>query len=133
MLAAFRELIVRRRHPWAILIGSDIPLLSAEHLFEATDMLRRNGGVVVGPSDDGGYYLIGMNEIHERLFDGIAWGSDSVLIDTLTHADRLGAEVRIIRGAYDIDTIDDLRRAERDLAVEPSERAPHLRRWFGSS
>ena len=130
MLAALRDLIEIRRHAPAVLVGSDIPLLAAEHLFEATDALRRNGGVVVGGADDGGYYLIGMNEIHEGLFDRIAWGGDSVLIDTLTRADRLGVDVRLVRGGYDVDTIDDLRRVERDLAREPPERARHLREWF---
>ena len=108
MLAALSDLIEVRRHAPAVLVGSDIPLLAAEHLFEATDALRRNGGVVVGGADDGGYYLIGMNEIHEGLFDRIAWGGDSVLVDT----------------------IDDLRRVECDLAREPPERARHLREWF---
>ena len=133
MLAALRELVEVRGYAPAVLVGSDVPLLGAEHLFEAIDALRRNGGVVVGPSDDGGYYLIGMNDIHDGLFDGIAWGGDSVLIDTLTRADRLGADVRIMRGGYDIDTIEDLRRVERDLAGEPAERAPHLRRWFADA
>jgi rSAM/selenodomain-associated transferase 1 len=133
MLAAFHELIVSRGYRWSILVGSDVPLLTTEHVFEATDTLRRNGGVVVGPADDGGYYLIGMTEIHELLFDRIAWGSDSVLLETLRRADRLGVDVRIIRGAYDIDTIEDLRRVENDLATEPPERARHLRRWFAAS
>ena len=53
-----------------------------------------------------------------------------MLIDTLTRADRLGVDVRLMRGGYDVDTVDDLRRVERDLAHEPPERARHLREWF---
>jgi hypothetical protein len=56
-----------------------------------------------------------------------------VLIDTLTRADRLGADVRIMRGGYDIDTVENLRRVERDLVQAPPERARHLREWLADA
>lgn len=133
MLAALRELIEARRYAPAVLVGSDIPLLAAEHLLEAADALRRNGGVVIGGADDGGYYLIGMNEVYDVLFNRMPWGSDGVLLETVTRAERFGIDLRIIRGSYDVDTIDDLQRAERDLARESPERARHLRKWFANA
>ena len=133
MAAALGHLLQSGEYVGAMLVGSDIPLLSAEHISEAADLLRKHDGVVVGPSDDGGYYLIGMTALHPGLFEGIAWGTDDVLDETLRAADRLAVELRMIRGDYDVDTIDDLRRLERDLAQLPTEVAPHVRAWLADT
>jgi uncharacterized protein len=133
MQHALTHLLVERRFRIAVLVGSDIPLLTAAHLFEALDALRRDGGIVLGPADDGGYYLMGMTEVYPQVFDRIAWGGDDVLIETLARADRIGIGRRIIRGGYDVDTIEDLRRVEQDLRSQPSDVAPNLRAWLADS
>ena len=130
MRAAFEHLIGQRRYGAALLVGSDIPFLSAAGIAEARRTLQAEGGVVLGPADDGGYYLIGMANVHAALFDQIEWSTDTVLTDTVRSAGRLGIEVRLIGSAYDIDTIDDLRRLERDLASASPETAAHVRAWF---
>jgi hypothetical protein len=114
----------------AILVGSDMPALTADHVRDAADTLRASGGVVLGPADDGGYYLIGMREARAALFERIEWGTESVLTDTLRAAERAGVEARLIRTAYDVDTIEDLRRIERDLAMASADTCPALRAWF---
>lgn len=113
----------------AVLVGTDIPLLAADHIGDARDALATSG-VVLGPADDGGYYLIGMRTVHTELFDGVEWGTASVLTDTLRAADRAGIEARLIRAAYDVDTVDDLHRLERDLQAAPPGLAPRVRAWF---
>lgn len=133
MLRALRHLLDTRPCDAAILVGSDIPLLGADHILEASETLHASGGVVLGPADDGGYYLIGMTEARAALFDGIAWGTETVLTDTLRIAERLGVEARLGRSAYDVDTIDDLRRVERELAAAPPALCPALRRWLSES
>jgi rSAM/selenodomain-associated transferase 1 len=130
MRAAFEELLGPRRYGAAMLVGADIPLLHARHLLDARDMLHSGGGLVLGPADDGGYYLIGMTKVHGGLFERIAWGTDSVLTDTLRAAERLGIEARLVGSAYDVDRIEDLRRLERDLPSIADGIAPHVRRWF---
>jgi len=130
MLYALQFLLKGSDPAAAILVGSDVPLLTANHITEATNTLTTSGGIVLGPADDGGYYLIGMRQAHPELFEGIAWGSDSVLTDTLRAADRAGIGAHLTRSAYDVDTIDDLLRLERDLAWLPSAVCPALRRWF---
>jgi rSAM/selenodomain-associated transferase 1 len=132
MLGALRHLLEPRGYDAAILVGSDIPLLGGDHLHDAEETLRASGGVVVGPADDGGYYLIGMTQPHAGLFEGIAWGTESVLTDTLRAAERIGVEARLVRSAYDLDTFDDLLRVERDLAWAPGAACPELRRWLRS-
>jgi rSAM/selenodomain-associated transferase 1 len=133
MFRAIRHLLEGGRSDAALLVGSDIPTLTADHLLEAADTLRASGGVVIGPADDGGYYLIGMTRAHAGLFEDVEWGTESVLTDTLRAAARIGVEARLVRSAYDVDTIDDLRRVERDLAATPPERCPALRRWLSES
>lgn len=129
MQRALSELIDARGYDGAILVGSDVPLLTPEHVAEAANLLRTRGGVVIGPADDGGYYLLGMSpRVFGELFDGIEWGSDSVLDATLRTAQRNRIDACLIRGAYDIDTIEDLRRLERDLEREPLDVAVHTRR-----
>jgi uncharacterized protein len=130
MLGALRYLLEDHKFDAALLVGSDIPLLTANHLREAADTLQAGGGLVLGPADDGGYYLIGMTQPHAALFHGIAWGSESVLTDTLRTAERIGVEARLVRSAYDVDTIDDLLRLERDLGWAPADVCPAVRRWF---
>ena len=133
MFRAIRHLLEGGRSDAALLVGSDIPMLTADHVLEAADTLRAIGGVVIGPADDGGYYLIGMTCAHAGLFEDVAWGTESVLTDTLRAAERIGVDTRLVRSAYDVDTIDDLRRVERDLAVAPAAMCPQLRRWLSES
>jgi rSAM/selenodomain-associated transferase 1 len=133
MLGALRYLLDDRKYEAALLVGSDIPFLTATHLREAAETLQAYGGLVLGPADDGGYYLIGMTQPHTALFDGIAWGSESVLTDTLRDAERTGVEARLVRSAYDVDTIDDLLRLERDLGWAPVDVCPAVRRWFSEA
>jgi uncharacterized protein len=133
MLGALQYLLDDRQYEAALLVGSDIPLLTAAHLREAADTLQASGGLVLGPADDGGYYLIGMTQPHAALFDGIAWGSESVLTDTLRDAERMGVEARLVRSAYDVDTVDDLLRLERDLVWAPADVCPAVRRWFSEA
>jgi uncharacterized protein len=130
MCAAFMHLLQTLKHDAAILVGSDIPLLATDHLDDARETLAATHGVVLGPADDGGYYLIGMRTVHAELFEGVAWGTASVLTDTLRAADRAGIEARLLRGGYDVDTIEDLRRLERDLRTASPDVAPRVRAWF---
>ncbi len=123
------EDLLGRGYDAAILIGTDNPLLTPQHIVEACDLLQHDT-IVLGPADDGGYYLIGMRRVQRELFVDVAWGTDSVLTDTLRIADRIGAEARLIRSGYDVDTIADLRRLEEDLRTASSETGVHVRRWF---
>lgn len=88
-----------------ILIGSDLPNLSVKHLNQAYNALA-NHEVVIGPANDGGYYLIGMNKIHAQLFKRKNWGTSSVLKETL--CDSKGLDIAFLEPLNDIDTFEDL-------------------------
>jgi len=132
MHCAFEDLLTERRYESAVLVGSDLPLLTTEHFSSAFGSLRADADVIIGPADDGGYYLIGMRRSHPELFESIAWGTATVLADTMRAATRAGLTVNLVRRSYDVDTIEDIQRLERDLAAAPRDRAMSVRRWLDS-
>jgi rSAM/selenodomain-associated transferase 1 len=90
-----------------VVIGTDCPGLSGELLTQAFAQLLTHD-LVVGPADDGGYYLLGMNALAPELFENKAWSTDSVLPDTLADAARLGLRVAQLPTLHDVDSAADL-------------------------
>ena len=92
-----------------VLLGTDIWQLKVEHLKQSFDALVEND-LVIGPSTDGGYWLIGMNQPFD-LFEGIKWSTDVVLDQTLSLAKKQGLRVKTLSPLNDIDTEEDLKQA----------------------
>lgn len=90
-----------------IVIGSDTPNITGELIEQAITSLD-TCDVVIGPAHDGGYYLIGMKQLHRGLFNGITWSSEHVLRQTLECAESTGLSVAMLPIMRDIDTVDDL-------------------------
>jgi len=95
-----------------VLVGSDIPGITTDILQRAFDGLQSKD-LVLGPADDGGYYLIGMHadpfsRAASRLFGGISWGTDKVLSQTLDAARNLQFRVLLIDTLVDVDRPEDL-------------------------
>ncbi|MBI1267766.1 MAG: DUF2064 domain-containing protein [Cryomorphaceae bacterium] len=90
-----------------VLVGSDIDGLNTQCMHEAFESLNDND-IVLGPSPDGGYYLIGM-KMQIDVFGGIEWSTDSVLANTLKRAQSLEKSVGLIQELNDIDTLQDFR------------------------
>jgi len=99
--------VLSRGHPRVAVIGTDSPSLPSRLVGEALD-LAADRDLVLGPSFDGGYYLIGLRAPAPALFAGIAWGSDSVLCDTLARARDLRLSIALLQPWYDVDTPGDL-------------------------
>jgi uncharacterized protein len=95
-------------HRAVILVGSDAPSMDCEYLNSAVDSLTEVD-VVVGPALDGGYVLLGLGRYSAALFEGIHWGEDTVLTETLAVIDRLGWSYRLLEPLQDIDRPQDLR------------------------
>ncbi len=98
-----------------LLVGSDIPHLEAP-LIAAYFRRLREVPMVLGPSPDGGYYLVGFQRRHFQpaLFEDIPWGGAEVLSRTRRRAAELGLEPFCGPGRRDIDTAEDLRRVLRE-------------------
>jgi rSAM/selenodomain-associated transferase 1 len=101
-------------HRNVVLIGSDLPPPPLAILDEAfTRLSSEEHKVVLGPSRDGGYYLIGMNQPTPEIFDNMTWGHDRVLAETTARLRRLGVAFALLPSWFDIDTPDDLQRLLR--------------------
>lgn len=93
------------------LINSDSPTLPRAILATVVASLARPGDrVILGPSEDGGYYLIGLKHAHRCLFDRIAWSTADVLADTVERAAGIGLDVELLPAWYDVDDAAALRR-----------------------
>jgi rSAM/selenodomain-associated transferase 1 len=110
----------------AILIGSDAPTLPRATLGQAVAAIA-GADVVLGPSDDGGYYLIGLRAPRPDLFAGIAWSTETVFAATIDRARAARLSTAILPSWFDVDTPGDLDRLVSSLA-DPGTRAPHTRR-----
>lgn len=98
-----------RHHRAAILIGTDCPGLSARDLRRAARLLRSND-VVLAPAEDGGYALVGLRKPCARIFQGVAWGSGSVLRETRARIEKAGLRSKMLRTVWDLDRPEDLDR-----------------------
>jgi rSAM/selenodomain-associated transferase 1 len=110
----------RRGHRNLVLIGSDLPVVPLVFLRDAFKVLEREDRqLVFGPSEDGGYYLVGMNQPTPEIFDGMSWSHDQVLAQTTEKLTGLGIDFGLLPGWLDLDTIEDLKRfrAEADPAI----------------
>ena len=117
----------------AVAIDSDTPTLPTEFLQEGVDRLA--GGdvdVVLGPTEDGGYYLIGVRRPHPELFHGIAWSTPSVLRDTLARAHAAGLATACLTPWFDVDTPTDLERLRTTLAGRSTGIAQHTARFLAA-
>ncbi|MBO0857032.1 MAG: TIGR04282 family arsenosugar biosynthesis glycosyltransferase [Chloracidobacterium sp.] len=112
-----------------VVIGADGPTLPGEHVFDAFECFEADEDVVVGPTEDGGYYLIGMRKLHKRIFEDIPWSSAGVLNTTVERAREAGLNLVLLPEWRDVDTPEDFERLKRELA-ETRDGANFTRRFL---
>jgi len=98
---------VLQKESKAIIIGSDCPEISAEIIEDAFSRLEL-ADVVIGPTHDGGYYLLGMKEEHPFLFDNMEWSTEAVFENTINRITDAGLLYYLLPQLSDLDNIDDL-------------------------
>lgn len=108
MKNALNHLFTNKNTEKVILIGSDIPDLNENIIKKGLELLDNND-IVYGPTEDGGYYLIGMKNIYSCLFENIPWGNYDVLSLSLDIADSNNISYYLLESLPDLDTIDDLK------------------------
>ncbi len=113
----------------AVITNSDSPTLPAAYLGRAFVLLNQ-ADVVLGPCDDGGYYLIGLTRPQPRLLREVEMSTPSVLKDTLALAAEEGLRVALLPTWYDVDTVSGLNRLIEELRQTAAEVAPHTRRFL---
>jgi rSAM/selenodomain-associated transferase 1 len=105
-----------RNHSMAIVLNSDSPTLPTSLLIDAVQVLAQPGEqAVLGPAEDGGYYLLGLKTNHRRLFEDIDWSTDRVARQTQERAAEIGLPMHVLPAWYDVDDMATLTRLTTDL------------------
>jgi hypothetical protein len=106
-----------------VIIGSDSPTLPVEYIEQA---FASEKDIVLGPSTDGGYYLIGMNRKLVDVFSQVSWGTDRVLEQTLARIRQQAVQLELLPVWYDVDFPEDLRflKVHSDLMVQSGVQVP---------
>jgi uncharacterized protein len=130
-LANVFEALFAAGYAAALLIDSDTPTLPPAYLAQAVEMVAAPpADVVLGPSEDGGYYLIGLRKVYRELFTAMAWSTPRVLSETVARAGSLGLGVVTVPPWFDVDTAEDLARLRVSLATLPESAARQTRRFL---
>jgi len=111
--ARMLEAITAAHHP-VLVIGTDCPALTADHLRRSADLLHDGIDVVVNPAEDGGYVLIGMRRPEPRLFADMAWSTPAVMMETRRRLACLNLSWREPARLWDVDVPQDLQRMQAE-------------------
>jgi len=110
---------LQRGHAAACVLNADSPTLPTRVLIQAARALEgAEDRVVIGPSTDGGYYLLGVKRAHRRLFEDIEWSTPRVFDQTRQRAAELDLRVTVLEEWYDVDDAAGLQRLRTDLAAD---------------
>jgi hypothetical protein len=107
MQQAIRDAFDQGAHD-VLLTGTDLPTLPRAHLVQALTLIK-NHDVVLGPTTDGGYYLIGLRKMAPALFESLAWSTGAVLAETKKKIEAAGLSLGLLPECRDVDTLDDLK------------------------
>ncbi|HYM48705.1 MAG TPA: TIGR04282 family arsenosugar biosynthesis glycosyltransferase [Burkholderiaceae bacterium] len=97
-----------QRYSLVVVIGGDAPDLPAAFIRRAFELLQTQTDVVLGPADDGGYYLLGLRSMQPMLFERIEWSTEAVARQTRARATDAGLRVSDLPSWHDLDTVNDL-------------------------
>jgi hypothetical protein len=116
-----------------LLVDTDTPTLPARFLQDAVVLIGTpDVDVVLGPCEDGGYYLVGLHTLHRELFDGIEWSTAAVFSETLRRARALGLRTVCLPRWFDVDTAGDLDRLRAALDAGTADEPRHTRRFLAT-
>jgi uncharacterized protein len=114
LLAAFQNAFAKG-HRRVVVIGTDCPVLNTAILAQSFTALQQSI-LTIGPTQDGGYYLIGLQHCIPELFSGIPWSTPTVFTDTLNIAERLHITPALLPCLYDIDLPQDLEKLQTSVS-----------------
>jgi rSAM/selenodomain-associated transferase 1 len=116
-------------YPGVLALNADGPTLPSKYISQAVSRLK-NHDVVLGPSEDGGYYLVGLKHMHTGIFEGIEWSTPRVLTQTLQQTIELDLSVSLLPEWFDIDSAADLERIQAEVDLLLPHLLVHTRRVF---
>jgi rSAM/selenodomain-associated transferase 1 len=122
MFHAF-EFAFSQKSDAVVMIGTDSPTFPAEFIKQAFIFLETKADAVLGKTEDGGFYLIGLRKLNKKIFENVEWSSPKTFEQTKQNIENLSLSLSEIPVWYDVDTPEDLKRLEKELA-ENSQLAP---------
>jgi uncharacterized protein len=113
------------------LIDSDSPTIPTRNFIRAVELLSTpEDRIVLGPCDDGGYYLVGLKRLHREIFEEIDWSTERVFEQTKQRAMQIGIEARLLPLAFDVDDSATLHRLCNELLRSTTDAAPRTRKFL---
>ena len=109
-----------------VVVGTDHPSLPSVFIEQAFAALEEQLSIVIGPSEDGGYYLLGLNELYPQLFQNMTYSHGEVFSQTLVRVRKTTARLTVLPRWYDVDTPENLRRLACELLVDEQSKAAPL-------
>jgi rSAM/selenodomain-associated transferase 1 len=119
-----------RNYSQAIAIGADTPGLPTGFLIRARSELSHAADAAIGPTEDGGFYLLGLTRCPSGLLDNVAWGGSTVFSQTFDRLKRNHMRIAVLDAWFDVDRVEDLRRLKK-LIRQRVVRAPRTERALG--
>jgi uncharacterized protein len=130
LLFTFNQLF-RQGYTQVVAIDSDTPTLPTAYLEQALTLIAaRENDVVLGPTEDGGYYLIGLRQSRRELFEQMPWSTPQVFPETRRRSELAGLTVACTKSWYDVDTPEDLTRLRESFAHIQDGLARQTRRFL---
>ncbi len=114
MSNAFQRSFEKEGFEKVIIIGSDCAELTSETIQKAFEELDSHD-FVIGPAEDGGYYLLGMRKFYPLVFEEITWSTRSVFNETIKKIEELEATLFVLKTLNDVDTLEDWNKVRADL------------------
>jgi len=116
-------------YPKVLAFNADGPSVPPQYIHSAVHLLDKND-VVLGPSEDGGYYLVGIKQLYPQIFTDIAWSTPQVLAQTMDKIEAHGLRTGLLPTWYDVDNGAGLARLQDELEALPIDRLIHTRQFL---
>lgn len=102
-----------------IVIGSDSPTIPEKYIREAF-LILENEDIVLGPAEDGGFYIIGVKKSWPGIFKSVRWSSNDTLKDIILNLEKLSLKFKLLPEWYDVDEITDISKLSKDIKTMPN-------------
>lgn len=113
------EFAVEQKSDSIVMIGTDSPTFPAEFIEKAFVLLENSADAVLGETEDGGFYLIGLRKLQKEIFENVEWSSPRTFLQTKGNIEKLNFNFIGIPKWFDVDTPEDLQKLKNELSANP--------------
>jgi rSAM/selenodomain-associated transferase 1 len=128
-LSSSLSCLLEMKYKKVFALNGDGPSLPADFIQQAIQKLEDHD-LVLGPTYDGGYYLVGFKELLPEIFEDISWSTDRVLAQSLQQARQQGRSIHQLPIWYDVDDVDDLEKLQAEMQNLPPDSLKHTRKYL---